>query len=251
MTADTAFRNASACHGKARTLRQIPGYTRCAYPATITLSKTVDCTMFNAAAFHNEFAAASLEPHAATIGKINIHQTAYDASTHHAEGAAFNTHTAAARALAAADLTADNISSLHCQFAAIMDIHATAIWGITSCDNAAGDIFRTIYFIRYPQAVTVRGKMVRSRCITVLNRQHAATSHRDNAALDSIIFIFEYMAVQVKSDGMADNQRGVDGNVCHQLDSVICTVFQRRGQFCRCRHLCYTVCSQHSHGQPI
>lgn len=57
--------------------------------------------------------------------------------------------------------------------------------------------------------------------ITVRNRQRTTAFHHKDAVTICIVFILEYMTVQVKGHSSIDNQRGVNGNVSCQLDGFI------------------------------
>ena len=119
-------------------------------------------------------------PHMHTAATLR--GAAADAAAGHRK-VAFNIHTAA---LAAHRRAADNIATLHGQFAAGFDTHTAADFVDISLsvgvyllvlitraagDDAAVDGFRTIGFIQYPQAVRIGRELVFSGGAAVLDGQ--------------------------------------------------------------------------------
>lgn len=123
---------------------------------------------------------------------------------------------------------ADNAAAVHNERGIVADVHTAAAITISvirfsrsSGDHAAGYLLRAATFIQYPQAVAVRGKFMPRGRITVRNRQRTTAFHHKDAVTICIVFILEYMTVQVKGHSSIDNQRGVNGNVSCQLDGFI------------------------------
>ena len=153
---------------------------------------------------------------------------------------------------------ADNAAAVHNERGIVADVHTAAAITISvirfsrsSGDHAAGYLLRAATFIQYPQAVAVRGKFMPRGRITVRNRQRTAAFHHKDAATICIVFILEYMTVQVKGHSSIDNQRGVNGNVSCQLDGFIGIICQRGSQICRRGNFCRPTRGQHGCRQPV
>ena len=186
-------------------------------------------------------------PH--THATAAVRCTTDDAAAGH-DKFARNIHTAAVDRRAA-----DNIATLHGQFAAGLDIDSAAIVCVVdisaateldriSCaagDDAAGDGFGSV-LVQHPKAVGVWFKVVRHGRAAVGDGQVAAAFHRDPAIAAGRVGQVQHMAVQVESDRFffINDDRPVNGNIRYQLvfavkiDAIACQCV-RRADFRRAR----------------
>ena len=165
-------------------------------------------------------------------------------------------HAPALWSAAICNLAADNAAAVHNERGIVADVHTAAAITISvirfsrsSGDHAAGDGLCAASFIQHPQAVAVRGKFMPRGRITVRNRQRTTAFHHKDAVTICIVFILEYMTVQVKGHSSIDNQRGVNGNVSCQFDGFIRSIGQRGSQICRRGNFCRPTHGQHRRGQ--
>ena len=165
-------------------------------------------------------------------------------------------HAPALRRAALGNPAADNAAAVHNERGIVADVHTAAAITISvirfsrsSGDHAAGDGLCAASFIQHPQAVAVRGKFMPRGRITVRNRQRTTAFHHKDAVTICIVFILEYMTVQVKGHSSIDNQRGVNGNVCYQFDGFIGIICQRGNQLRRRGNFPCPVRGQHGCGQ--
>ena len=180
-------------------------------------------TARNAAVAHLESASISHKHTAAAASSSNA---ACNAAAGHGEGSP-HIHTAAAMGLTTCDIAAG-----HGEGAAGYNFHTAAVIssGVAAGDDAAGDGFGSV-LVQHPKAVGVWFKLVQHGRVAVGDGQVAAGLDHDHAAFVRAI-ILQHTAVQVEGDSAADRQRGVDFNVCYQLDDCSST-FQRSGQIVR------------------
>ena len=179
----------------------------------------------NAAAAHLE-SASSFHIHTAAAGMSS--NAACNAAAGHGEGST-QIHTAATTGRTAYDIAAG-----HGEGAAGYNYHAAAIIiigiGVAAGDDAAVDSVRAVCLVQYPEfCALVNLETVRGAGGAVRQRQIAIVLYLNHSAGAGP---FQHIAVQVEGNSAADRQRGVDFNVCYQLDDCSST-FQRSGQIVR------------------